>query len=158
MTLVLLRPDPQPPQRHPCLCANKSHSACFSAGASFTPSPVIPTIWPLDCRSLTILYLSSGYISANPSDSSMILACSVYFKFRMSSILIILLPIPTCAAISLAMAMLSPVSISGLTPSPLIPSIIFLESGRGGSANDTSPTNCRFSKSSTVDLATPSAL
>ena len=45
-------------------------SACFRAGASFTPSPVMPTIWPRDCSSLTILNLCSGNTSAKPSASS----------------------------------------------------------------------------------------
>ena len=35
-------------------------SACFSAGASFTPSPVMATIFPLSCQALTILILCSG--------------------------------------------------------------------------------------------------
>lgn len=38
----------------------KPISACFKAGASLTPSPVIPTMWPRACRSFTIWYLSSG--------------------------------------------------------------------------------------------------
>ncbi|SUQ44646.1 hypothetical protein CNEONATNEC32_00337 [Clostridium neonatale] len=35
-------------------------SACFNAGASLTPSPVIATILPLFCHALTILILCSG--------------------------------------------------------------------------------------------------
>ena len=35
-------------------------SACFSAGASFTPSPVIATISPRFFHALTILSLSMG--------------------------------------------------------------------------------------------------
>ena len=35
-------------------------SACFSAGASFTPSPVIATIWPCDCQACTMRTLCSG--------------------------------------------------------------------------------------------------
>ena len=35
-------------------------SACFNAGASLTPSPVIATISPDDCHALTILILCSG--------------------------------------------------------------------------------------------------
>src|SRR5215470_16857355 len=45
-------------------------SACLSAGASLTPSPVIPTIWPRVCRVLTISYLCSGKTRANPSARS----------------------------------------------------------------------------------------
>ena len=35
-------------------------SACFNAGASFTPSPVIATIFPLLCHARTIRILCSG--------------------------------------------------------------------------------------------------
>ena len=35
-------------------------SACFKAGASLTPSPVIAEIWPLFCHARTILILFSG--------------------------------------------------------------------------------------------------
>ena len=35
-------------------------SAFFSAGASFTPLPVMPTTWPRFCKSSTIWYLCSG--------------------------------------------------------------------------------------------------
>ena len=35
-------------------------SACLSAGASLTPSPVIATILPLFCHAFTILILCSG--------------------------------------------------------------------------------------------------
>ena len=46
-------------------------SACFSAGASLTPSPVIPTIWPRACRALTMLNLCSGKTWAKPSAATM---------------------------------------------------------------------------------------
>ena len=35
-------------------------SACFNAGASFTPSPVMETILPLFCQAFTIRILCSG--------------------------------------------------------------------------------------------------
>ena len=35
-------------------------SACFSAGASFTPSPVIATRCPRLCSAFTMAYLCSG--------------------------------------------------------------------------------------------------
>ena len=35
-------------------------SACFKAGASLTPSPVIATILPFSCQARTILILCSG--------------------------------------------------------------------------------------------------
>ena len=43
-------------------------SACGGrAGASLTPSPVIPVTCPASCRCWTTMYLSSGKTSANPS-------------------------------------------------------------------------------------------
>ena len=38
--------------------------AFLSAGASFTPSPVIETIWSLDCNMSMILLFWSGYTRA----------------------------------------------------------------------------------------------
>ena len=46
-------------------------SAFFSAGASFTPSPVMPTMWPRLCRISTIWNLCSGNTWAKPSAVSM---------------------------------------------------------------------------------------
>ena len=46
-------------------------SAFFSAGASFTPSPVMPTMWPRFCRTSTMWNLCSGNTWAKPSASSM---------------------------------------------------------------------------------------
>src|SRR5271165_4624487 len=46
-------------------------SACFRAGASLTPSPVMATRWPRACSALTIAYLCSGKTRAKPSARSM---------------------------------------------------------------------------------------
>nr|CAB3467257.1 unnamed protein product [Digitaria exilis] len=46
-------------------------SAFFNAGASLTPSPVMPQMWPRSWRRLTISYLCSGNTPANPSAFSM---------------------------------------------------------------------------------------
>ena len=46
-------------------------SAFLSAGASFTPSPVMPTMWPRRCRTSTMWNLCSGNTWAKPS------ACSI---------------------------------------------------------------------------------
>ena len=40
-------------------------SACFNAGASFTPSPVIATTCPRDCNARTSLSFCSGATRAN---------------------------------------------------------------------------------------------
>ena len=42
-------------------------SAVASAGASFTPSPTMATVWPSRCSSCTFDALSSGWTSANTS-------------------------------------------------------------------------------------------
>uniref|UniRef100_A0A8R7VCW1 Secreted protein n=1 Tax=Triticum urartu TaxID=4572 RepID=A0A8R7VCW1_TRIUA len=42
-------------------------SAFFSAGASFTPSPVIPQMCFISCSRRTISYLCSGNTPAKPS-------------------------------------------------------------------------------------------
>ena len=45
-------------------------SAFLRAGASFTPSPVMPTMWPRFCSASTMLNLCSGNTWANPSAAS----------------------------------------------------------------------------------------
>ena len=45
-------------------------SAFFSAGASLTPSPVIPTMWPRFWSTSTMWNLCSGNTCAKPSASS----------------------------------------------------------------------------------------
>ncbi len=50
--------------------------ACFSAGASLTPSPVMPTMWPPACRALTMANLCSGNTWAKPSPAAMAAAGS----------------------------------------------------------------------------------
>ena len=40
-------------------------SACLSAGASLTPSPVMATVWPRDCSARTMRSLCSGVVRAN---------------------------------------------------------------------------------------------
>ena len=52
-------------------------SAFFSAGASFTPSPVMPTMWPRFCRTSTMWNLCSGNTWANPSAFSIDSAAAV---------------------------------------------------------------------------------
>src|SRR5262249_1884460 len=46
-------------------------SACFNAGASLTPSPVIATRWQRACSALTMAYLCSGKTRGKPSARSM---------------------------------------------------------------------------------------
>ena len=53
--------------------------AFFKAGASFVPSPVTATIWPICLSPVTIVYLSSGDDLASTSNSSIILLNSSMF-------------------------------------------------------------------------------
>ena len=53
-------------------------SAFLSAGASLTPSPVIPTIWPRCCKTSTMWYLCSGNTWAKPSAFSMASAACAF--------------------------------------------------------------------------------
>ena len=46
-------------------------SAFFKAGASLTPSPVMPTMWPRFCSTSTMWNLCSGNTWAKPSAFSM---------------------------------------------------------------------------------------
>src|SRR5262245_46325563 len=45
-------------------------SACLRAGASLTPSPVMPTMWPRACRVFTISHLCCGKTRPKPSARS----------------------------------------------------------------------------------------
>ncbi len=114
-------------------------SACFSAGASFTPSPVIATMWPFPWSSLTMRYLCSGNTSAKPSAFSITsTACSSDNSVKLSDE-IMSVPSPTCWAISCAMAVWSPVTIFMSSPIFFPFSIVWAESSRGGSASPISP-------------------
>ncbi len=109
-------------------------SACRSAGASFTPSPVIPVTWPAACRSFTTVYLSSGNTSAKPSDPAKgsvapLPPPAAPFRSAMRR----MLWSPTVPAISLATARASPVSIFTATPRSRSSPISCFASGRGGS-------------------------
>ncbi|WVZ19582.1 hypothetical protein V8G54_006904 [Vigna mungo] len=85
-------------------------SAFFSAGASLTPSPVIPQMCFLSCNFFTISYLCSGKTPANPS------AFSISSSTGSAAILAslscpsneadgyIFVPIPSLLPVSLAMA------------------------------------------------------
>ena len=68
----------------------KPQSAFFSAGASLTPSPVMPTMWSCFCMTSTMWNLCSGKTWAKPSASSISLATS-----GVSSVL----ESPSCAAV-----------------------------------------------------------
>ncbi len=109
-------------------------SAFFSAGASLTPSPVIPTICCFFWSSSTIWYLCSGKTWANPSASSTRRSASL--SDLISSNLAagrMLVPRSTCCATSLAIASWSPVTILTSIPIDSAVSRVCFESSRGGS-------------------------
>mmetsp|Transcript_22025 Transcript_22025/g.53925 ORF Transcript_22025/g.53925 Transcript_22025/m.53925 type:complete len:398 (+) Transcript_22025:1414-2607(+) len=140
-------------------------SAFFKAGASFTPSPVIPTICPDCCRTSTILYLSSGSTSANPSAARIMSSrlvepvptfTSASGASRILLILWIVDPIPSLRAVSIAIAVWSPVIILTWTPISCAISMVAFVSTRGGSKRERIPLNWNTPCSSVC--ATPNAL
>src|ERR1700704_2556282 len=114
-------------------------SACFKAGASLTPSPVIATKWPRACSALTIAYLCSGKTRAKPSAFSIASAiCGGTLLGSMSlgkasAAGMMWVPRPSWRAVSMAMAVSSPVTILIRTPFSRAFSMVALESSRGGS-------------------------
>src|SRR5277367_5287037 len=97
----------------------KPQSAFFSAGASFTPSPVMPTMWPCFCSTSTMWNLCSGNTWAKPSASSIDLVTAAVSSLLESPRVApsrMLVPIPRVLAVSLAIASASPVTILILTP------------------------------------------
>ena len=95
-------------------------SAFFSAGASLTPSPVMPTIWPRCCSTSTMWYLCSGNTWAKPSafsmDSADCAVSSLFVVAQAGGIENVGAQTDLVLAVSLAMASASPVTILTLTP------------------------------------------
>ena len=121
-------------------------SAFFSAGASLTPSPVIPTMWPRFCSTSTMWYLCSGKTWAKPSAVSMdsaTAAVSFFFASPRPAASRMLVPNPTLAAVSFAMASASPVTILTVTPIAAAVAMVAAASSRGGSNSGSTPTNCQ---------------
>ena len=143
-------------------------SANLSDGASFTPSPVIDTIFPCSLNAFTILTLCSGETLANTlylftslaNLSSGISSISAPVKLWLISV-----AIPSSFAIATAVFLWSPVIIIGVIPAFLASTIESFTSVLGGSIIPTIPTTTRsFSISSgkiwlsTSLNATPSTL
>ena len=119
-------------------------SACFNAGASLTPSPVIPTIWPRRCRTSTMWNLCSGNTCAKPpalSTDSINAVDSFFCPSTKSSAPRMSPTSPTFTAVSFAMANASPVTIFMLTPIWRAAVIVDAASGRGGSNRGSTPRN-----------------
>mmetsp|Transcript_22470 Transcript_22470/g.35956 ORF Transcript_22470/g.35956 Transcript_22470/m.35956 type:complete len:245 (-) Transcript_22470:382-1116(-) len=116
-------------------------SAFLSAGASFTPSPVMPHMYPFRRSASTRMNLCSGNTWAKPLLS--MICCAISSMLAGSSPSgprpgrpsqpRMLSPMPSCRAVSRAMAAWSPVIIFTSTPYSRARSIVRLVSGRGGS-------------------------
>ena len=129
-------------------------SADFSAGASFTPSPVIATTLPSACRASTIFSLCSGAtraytevsrtVSRHPCASSLLSSSPVRACAPGSTM-------PRSAAILAAVMGWSPVIIITRIPARRASAMAVAASARGGSMIPTTPryTSCSSSASLT---------
>ena len=128
-------------------------SACFSAGASLTPSPVIDTILPFSCHAFTIRILCSGETRAYTeicstksfSSASDMVSISAPSHASDSS-----LRIPILFAMAAAVTLWSPVIITGLIPARIHSATAALDSSLGGSIIEIRPRNVRSSSSSST--------
>ena len=118
-------------------------SARLSAGASLTPSPVIATTAPFFCQASTMRSLSAGVTRAYTAMSGTSFASvssSILSRYTPSTARSFSSFIPSDEAISVAVARLSPVIITGLIPAALQVLTAFSASLRGGSAITNNPT------------------
>mmetsp|Transcript_34137 Transcript_34137/g.83948 ORF Transcript_34137/g.83948 Transcript_34137/m.83948 type:complete len:357 (+) Transcript_34137:1024-2094(+) len=123
-------------------CTAMPTSARLSAGASLTPSPVIPQRKPAWRSVSTMRYLCSGNTCAKPSAGTII---SAYFATRSSGTAppspstgspsdgLMLVPRDSTRAVSTAITVWSPVIIFTDTPKRRHSSMVHLVSSRGGS-------------------------
>jgi hypothetical protein len=126
-------------------------SAFFSAGASFTPSPVIATTSPRLCRAWMILSLWSGLVRAKMetrfmhSASSASLMWSSWSPLRTGepSAEFMLIGMPSLFAMATAVTSASPVIMMTLTPPAIKRRMLRATPGRGGSDIPTRPAKVR---------------
>ena len=119
-------------------------SAFFNAGASFTPSPVIATMCPNSCHSVTILILCAGLTlaytltlgSISESSLSLIISSSAPSRAKSPS-----LKIPTSRATAIAVILWSPVIMTGFIPALIQSATAALLSSLGGSVIAHNPIN-----------------
>ena len=119
-------------------------SARRSAGASFTPSPVMATTWPWARRASAMRSLASGELRAKTTSSPQVSRASRSRSDILSSsapltTCIPPAPMPTRRAIAAAVSPLSPVTTCTRIPARCTRSIAAGTSGRGGSSIATSP-------------------
>ena len=108
-------------------------SAFLSAGASFTPSPVIPTTWPFFRRMSTRWTLSSGETRAMTPMPSIWRIASSSLIARNSAPVIARPSMPSWWAIASAVTAWSPVIIRTWIPAAWAVAMAALAAGRGGS-------------------------
>mmetsp|Transcript_12050 Transcript_12050/g.21468 ORF Transcript_12050/g.21468 Transcript_12050/m.21468 type:complete len:210 (-) Transcript_12050:916-1545(-) len=116
-------------------------SAFLSAGASLTPSPVMPHMNPLRRSASTRMNLCSGNTCAKPLHCMMVSASSSIPSGRASCPFQLgspaqprmSVPMSSCRAVSLAITWWSPVIIFTSTPCLRASWMVCLVSGRGGS-------------------------
>ena len=129
-------------------------SACFKAGLSLTPSPVIATVSPFFCQAFTILTLCSGatlayteyFFMSFSNCSSDILSSSVPVIASSS-----FSNIPNFLAIAMAVILWSPVIITVFIPADLHFSTASFASSLGGSIIPYIPTNVKSFSNSWID-------
>ena len=110
-------------------------SARLSAGASFTPSPVMPVTWPCCRMRSTIWNLCSGMTSAKPWLSRM-MRSSAFWSLALASITSVermFVPMPSRRHVSRAITLWSPVTILTSMPLSMAAAMVALVSSRGGS-------------------------
>ena len=118
-------------------------SAFFSAGASFTPSPVIATTAPVLLNAFTILTLCSGETLANTEYFIIFFSnCSSEILFSSAPVIAIsfFLSIPKSFAIATAVTIWSPVIITVFIPAFLHVAIAAFTPSLGGSTIPINPT------------------
>ena len=130
----------------PVLPIEMPMSASFTAGASFTPSPVIATICPFERKARTIRSLSAGETLAKTEIFSIRADNSSSESFASSAPVIasffsIKPAMPACFATARAVFGWSPVIITVFMPAFLQSRIAFFASSRGGSIIPASPKN-----------------
>ena len=130
-------------------------SACFKAGASLTPSPVIATIFPFSCHARTIRILCSGDTLAYTeifgtnsfNSSSLIFSISAPSQASDKSC-----NMPTLLAIAAAVILWSPVIITGRIPAFIHSITAVFDSSLGGSIIAIKPRNTRCFSSFIVNV------
>ena len=131
-------------------------SACFKAGASLTPSPVMATTLPFSCHALTILILCSGETLAYTEMCSTIFLSSSSLTLSKAEPSIASLSsfnIPICFAMAEAVILWSPVIITGLIPASIQALTASADSSLGGSIIDIRPMKVKsFSSSSFISV------